>query len=243
MINNEHTTKPGSRPPCLRPEFSEATHTFQESDEDRAPVYGLLPSGAKANRVFVVGTLTETKDMGEEHEYWRGRVADPVGTFLVYAGGYQPYPSQQLRDVEPPAFVAVVGKPRPFETDTGGTIVSLQPESITIVDEQTRNRWVVETAHRTVERTARFDDPENEYAQLVREQYDLQPDIFRQDAIQALTQLAESGESAPTENEKKEQVQATEPTQGQPNRESEPTVREEPGYRTSPSNHQRLMTT
>ena len=47
-------------------EFNDATYTLRESDEERAPVYVLLPMGAKANRVFIVGTLTETKDVGSE---------------------------------------------------------------------------------------------------------------------------------------------------------------------------------
>jgi RPA family protein len=70
-------------------EFNQATYTFRESDEEQAPVYALLPTGAAANRVFVVGTLTETEDVGDETEYWQGRVVDPVGTYFVYAGQYQ----------------------------------------------------------------------------------------------------------------------------------------------------------
>ena len=35
-------------------EFNQATYRFQESDDDRAPVYVLLPTGAAANRVFIV---------------------------------------------------------------------------------------------------------------------------------------------------------------------------------------------
>lgn len=34
-------------------EFSEATYTFQESDDDRSPVNALLPTGARANRLFI----------------------------------------------------------------------------------------------------------------------------------------------------------------------------------------------
>ncbi|MDY7082565.1 MAG: DNA-binding protein, partial [Halobacteria archaeon] len=36
-------------------EFRDASHTFKESDDERAPSYLLLPTGQKANRVFVVG--------------------------------------------------------------------------------------------------------------------------------------------------------------------------------------------
>src|SRR6056297_3755167 len=123
-------------------EFNDAGYTFKESDDERAPVYLLLPTGERANRVFVVGTLTATEDVGDESEYWRGRVVDPTGTFFVYAGQYQPEAAAVLRDTEPPAYVSIVGKPRTYDTDDGTVNVSLRPESISIVDDATRDRWV-----------------------------------------------------------------------------------------------------
>ncbi|MFW6153542.1 MAG: DNA-binding protein, partial [Halobacteriota archaeon] len=69
-------------------EFNAATYTFSESDDEYAPVYALLPTGQRMNRAFVVGTLTETEDVGAEGEYWRGRVLEPTGTFFAYAGQY-----------------------------------------------------------------------------------------------------------------------------------------------------------
>lgn len=172
-------------------EFNDATYTFQESDDDRAPVYVLLPTGAKANRVFVVGTLTETDDVGDEEEYWRGRIVDPTGTFFVYAGQYQPEAAGMLREAEPPAFVAIVGKPRTYDTDDGTTNVSLRPESITVVDTTTRDRWVVETAERTIERIEAFEEVGNEYAQMARQQYDPEIGEYRTHVVHALEQLTE----------------------------------------------------
>ncbi|MFB6137729.1 MAG: RPA family protein [Halobacteriaceae archaeon] len=169
-------------------EFNDAEHTFKESDDERAPVYLLLPTGERANRVFVVGTLTETEDVGEDSEYWRGRVVDPTGTFFVYAGQYQPEAASALRDVEPPAYVAVVGKPRTYETDDGTVNVSVRPESINVVDETTRDRWVVETAERTLERVA-GDAAPAEYARMAAEEYDLDVDRYKHGAIQALESL------------------------------------------------------
>jgi len=170
-------------------EFNDASHTFRESDDDRAPVYALLPTGAKANRVFVVGTLTETEDVGSEDEYWQGRIVDPTGTFFTYAGQYQPEAAAMLRETEPPAFVAIVGKPRTYDTDDGETNVSLRPEHLTITDEAARHRWVVETAERTLDRLEAFDDPENDYAQLARDQYDDMVGLYREAAINALENL------------------------------------------------------
>ncbi|GGO03096.1 MULTISPECIES: RPA family protein [Haloarcula] len=177
-------------------EFNDASYTFKESDDDRAPVYVLLPTGQRANRVFLVGTLTETEDVGEDSEYWQGRVVDPNGdTFFMYAGQYQPDAASMLRELEPPAYVAVVGKPRTYETDEGDVNVSVRPESISQVDEATRDRWVVETAERTLERIRRFGDadPEapdvDEYIQMAHEEYGDDVERYRQSVVGALESM------------------------------------------------------
>ncbi|WP_227375009.1 RPA family protein [Haladaptatus halobius] len=171
-------------------EFNDARYTFKESEDERAPVYLLLPTGERANRVFVVGTLTEKEDVGDDSEYWRGRVVDPNGdTFFVYAGQYQPDAAAMLRELEPPAYVAIAGKPRTFEMDDGTVNVSLRPESITVVDESTRDRWVVETAERTLERLDAFDDDSNRYAAMAKEEYDADIESYRDSAIRALESL------------------------------------------------------
>ncbi|WP_224270355.1 RPA family protein [Haloprofundus salinisoli] len=175
-------------------EFNDAAYTFKESDDERAPVYLLLPSGAQANRVFLVGTLTEKEDVGEDNEYWRGRIVDPTGTFFVYAGQYQPEAASTLRDLDAPAYVSIVGKPRTYETDDGTVNVSVRPESISEVDAATRDRWVVETAERTLERVERFEEEGNEYGRMAREQYDLPVDSYRQTAIAALQSLETTDE-------------------------------------------------
>jgi RPA family protein len=141
-------------------EFADATHQFQESDEERAPKYALLPTGKRANRVFAVGTLTETEDIGSESEYWQARVVDPTGKFFVYAGQYQPEAMAFLRDADAPEYAAVVGKPNTYETENENgeteTYVSIRPEEIRTVEESTRDRWVAETAEQTLERVEAF---------------------------------------------------------------------------------------
>jgi RPA family protein len=175
-------------------EFSDGSDTFKESDEERAPVYLLLPTGERANRIFFVGTLTETEDVGSDSEYWQGRVVDPTGTFYVYAGQYQPEAASALREIEPPAYVAVAGKPRTYETDDGNTNVAVRPESITVVDAATRDRWVVETAERTIERIRAFEEETNEYARMAEERYDLPLENYRREAVAALESLEEENE-------------------------------------------------
>lgn len=179
-------------------EFNDATYTFKESNEERAPVYALLPTGERANRVFVVGTLTETEDVGSESEYWQGRVIDPTGTFFVYAGQYQPEAAGVLRETEPPSYVAIVGKPRTYETDDGTVNVSLRPESISIIDAGTRDRWVAETAMRTIERVETIADANTEYARMADEQYARSVDEYKQSAMSALEKLDEEASPEPS---------------------------------------------
>jgi len=184
-------------------EFNDASYTFKESDDDRAPVYVLLPTGQRANRVFLVGTLTETEDVGEDSEYWQGRVVDPNGdTFFMYAGQYQPDAASMLRELEPPAYVSVVGKPRTYETDEGDVNVSVRPESISQVDEATRDRWVVEAAERTLERIRRFNeaDPEDpdidEYVAMAHEEYGGDVEPYRQSVVGALESMEDAAEAS-----------------------------------------------
>jgi RPA family protein len=184
-------------------EFNDSSYTFKESDDERAPVYVLLPTGQRANRVFLVGTLTETEDVGEDSEYWQGRVVDPNGdTFFMYAGQYQPDAASMLRELEPPAYVSVVGKPRTYETDDGEINVSVRPESISRVDEATRDRWVVETAERTLDRIQAFTDAEesaemDEYVQMANEEYDLPVENYRRSVVGALESLEDEQRAAP----------------------------------------------
>ncbi|MCJ7444284.1 MAG: hypothetical protein MUO26_07115 [Methanotrichaceae archaeon] len=135
-------------------ELRNSNLAFRDGDDlnQYAPQYLLTPTGARCNRVFLVGTLTERDDIGGDTEYWRGRVIDPTGGILVYAGQYQPEAAQALTNIEPPAFVAVVGKPNLYQTEDGSVIISVRAEAIQKVDDSTRNRWILETAKRTYER-------------------------------------------------------------------------------------------
>lgn len=133
-------------------ELRNSNRSFRDVEDQYAPSYLLTPTGAKCNRVFMVGALTERDNIGSDTEYWRGRVVDPTGSILVYAGQYQPEAAQKLASIETPAFVAVVGKPNLYQTEDGNVIISLRAEAIQRVDEATRDRWILDTARRTQER-------------------------------------------------------------------------------------------
>ncbi|NKE35020.1 hypothetical protein GWG54_04150 [Natronococcus sp. JC468] len=136
-------------------EYDDASLSYAESDEERAPNYVITPTGARLNRVFVAGTLTEVTSVNDEMV--RARVVDPTGAFVVYAGQYQPDELATLESLEPPAFVAVTGKARTFQPeDSDRVYTSIRPESIATIDADTRDRWVVSAAERTIERIGTY---------------------------------------------------------------------------------------
>jgi RPA family protein len=136
-------------------EYDDATLEHSDSDEERAPNYVVTPTGARVNRLFVVGVLTEVEQVSDE--VLRGRVVDPTGGFVVYAGQYQPDAMAFLERADPPAFVAVTGKARTFRPDDSDAVyTSVRPESINEVDAETRDRWTVQTAEQTLQRVRTF---------------------------------------------------------------------------------------
>jgi len=136
-------------------EFDDATLSYSESDEERAPNYVVTPTGARANRLFVAGVLTELDELGNGQ--LRARIVDPTGAFVVYAGQYQPEALAALERLDPPAFVAVTGKARTFQPeDSNRVFTSIRPESISEIDATIRDRWIVETAARTLDRVSEF---------------------------------------------------------------------------------------
>ncbi|MFB6229472.1 MAG: RPA family protein [Halobacteriales archaeon] len=139
-------------------EYDDADFQYTENEVDeRAPNYVVTPTGARVNRLFVVGVLTEVERVNEE--MLRGRIVDPTGAFVVYAGQYQPDALTALERLDPPAFVAVTGKARTFQPEDTETIyTSVRPESINEVDADTRDRWTVGTARHTLGRIAAVAD-------------------------------------------------------------------------------------
>ncbi|MFB6085023.1 MAG: hypothetical protein ABEJ94_12345, partial [Halorientalis sp.] len=85
----------------------------------------------------------------------------------------------------------------------GNSFAIKTPALITTVDEATRDRWVVETAQRTVERIRDFQAADeddgaavDEYVRMAREEYDLPVENYRRAAIEALESLEADDEQA-----------------------------------------------
>jgi RPA family protein len=122
---------------------------------DRAPTYVVSPLGARVNRLFVVGVLTDVENVGTDGQpMWRARISDPTGTFHVYAGQYQPEAAAKLGKIKPPAFAAVVGKSRTYAPEPGTVYTSVRPEMVKVVDENVRDYWILDACRSLKERLA-----------------------------------------------------------------------------------------
>jgi uncharacterized protein len=139
-------------------EYNSSNLELKEEGE-RAPSYVITPLGAMVNRMFIVGVLTDSENIGTEDEpLWRARISDPSGVFYLSAGQYQPEAAMAIAGIQPPAFVAVVGKSRTYSPEEGTLYVSIRPESIKVVDEFIRDYWVLDTSRQTLRRISAMTD-------------------------------------------------------------------------------------
>jgi RPA family protein len=164
-------------------ELKESNLISKEGQDQYSPQYLITPTGAKCNRIFIVGTLIEKEDVGTDSEFWRGRIVDPTGTFYVTAG-----PVQVLAKTLPPEFIAVIGKPTTFTTKEGNVRTSIRAEYMHVVDAATRDRWVVEAAHLTAKRIAKLKGNEPD-AVKAREYYSTDVEQYRAMVKNALITL------------------------------------------------------
>lgn len=126
-------------------EYNEASHVIH-GKEEKAPKYVITPMGAKVNRLFIVGVLTDVENIGKEGIRWRARIADPTGIHNVYAEPFNPEAASLLADMEAPSYVAVVGKVRIYEPEEGSIYLSVRAEEVKSVDAFLRDYWIVQAA-------------------------------------------------------------------------------------------------
>lgn len=130
----------------------------EKADEEYAAQYVITTSGARVNRVFIVGTLLEIDDIGSGEPFWKLRISDPKGVFIANIGQYSPIQAQDAADsLEAPCFVSVVAKVKPNEYNEKVS-GQLAIESINVVDAATYDRWVDETDALTKARMEKLDN-------------------------------------------------------------------------------------
>ena len=190
MQNESRFTPRYQREPARRvfaAELREASYHFKDGEDEKSPTYVLLPTGERCNRVLIIGSMTQKEKRGDQNIFYQIRVADPTGTFFVSASSFQQEAMTQVSKIEPPAFVAVVGKPSVYEAPDGRIFVSVRAESVTVVDREMRNCWVLDTAERTLKRLEAFGTTED--SKLAQERYTTNPDLYRHMAAEALAQI------------------------------------------------------
>ncbi len=128
----------------------------EDAKGDRfAPSYCLSPTGARINRVFICGALTEVDEIDTQNaSFVKGRLVDPTGAITIMAGQYQPEVAAILRQLSDkiPLFAAVVGKLNIYKPQDGGCYVSVRPEDLHVVTREIVDIWIGETAKCTIER-------------------------------------------------------------------------------------------
>jgi RPA family protein len=139
-------------------ELEKSARPESETADSKTPNLLISPLGLILNRVFVVGVITELDNIGTQTDMWKARIVDPTGAFTVYAGQFQPEASIFFSTIQIPSFIALTGKARIYEPEPGSVFVSIRAEEANVVDEEIRNRWIVDTAEQIVERLETFSD-------------------------------------------------------------------------------------
>jgi len=132
-------------------EYNDSTYEIK-GEGDMTPSYVISPLGAKVNRMFLIGVLTDVEKVSENGELVRAHISDPTGVFTLYSGEYQKDVTDALLEIEVPAFVAVVGKSKTYTPEEGTFFVSVRPERIIEVNADIRDNWILETCKITKER-------------------------------------------------------------------------------------------
>ncbi|MBU4223522.1 MAG: DNA-binding protein [Euryarchaeota archaeon] len=169
-------------------ELNESSLQVKEECGQYSSKYLLTPTGARCSRIFLVGTLIEKEYLGNKSLLWRTRISDPSGIFYMYAGRNHPEPAKVLEKTALLEYLAVIGKTSTYTTKSGNVITSIWAESLQVVDEATRDRWVMDTASYTITRLLKLRG-NNPDAVMVRDHYSTNIDRYSSMVKNALITL------------------------------------------------------
>ena len=79
-------------------EYNDATFEIKGTGE-KTPSYVVTPLGAKINRLFIIGVLTDVENISEGGEMLRAHVSDPTGVFTLYSGQFQQNATNALSNI------------------------------------------------------------------------------------------------------------------------------------------------
>lgn len=159
-------------------EILESYYTFsgEEGDDGKAAKYSLLPTGERANSVFLITTLTEVKT---DDKFTVGTVNDKTGKIRIRASReYQPVVYNQLKDLTGnlPAHVAVTGRINVYEPEekkegSPDRFISIQPEGLAQIEKPYRDLWNEDVYSETVRRAEWNEEALTEDQAMAREIY------------------------------------------------------------------------
>jgi RPA family protein len=109
----------------------------------------ITPFDARISRIFTCGALTEITQNAKGGGFIR--VADPTGVLVIYLKSRMPEILPILGSLTTPAFVSVTATIE-INTSANDSRFIIVLETIKPSDRQSRDRWIVRTAHRTIER-------------------------------------------------------------------------------------------
>ncbi|MFO7678161.1 MAG: hypothetical protein R6V50_07270 [Thermoplasmatota archaeon] len=132
-------------------EYNDSKIEIKNSGE-KTPSHLITPLGSKVNRLFIIGVLTDVEQVTEGGDFIRAHISDPTGVFTLYSGQFQQEATDQLLQIDVPAFVGVVGKIRTYTPDDGDLYVSIRPELVRQVTAEARSQWILETCMQTKQR-------------------------------------------------------------------------------------------
>ena len=123
-----------------------------KGEGEMTPSFVVTPLGAKVNRLFIIGVLTDVENISQEGDMIRAHISDPTGVFTLYSGQYQKEVTEAISNIDVPTFVAVIGKARTYSPEEGTLFVSIRPEKILEVSADIRDKWIFETCKNTKNR-------------------------------------------------------------------------------------------
>lgn len=156
---------------ALAREICDAVHTVEdgEMDSDQAPV--LLPTGATARRLFVVGPIVDVS-YHEEENFVHARLVNPTGQLLLQAARFESGIARLLRAIDIPSTARIVATPRIVRVDETSRHVLLGLDELTVVEDRRQDRWFDETIRQTVRRIQAFESGAGGETALARLRYD-----------------------------------------------------------------------
>jgi RPA family protein len=123
-----------------------------KGEGEMTPSFVVTPLGAKVNRLFIIGVLTDVENISQDGDMIRAHISDPTGVFTMYSGHYQKEVTEAISNIDVPTFVAVIGKARTYSPEEGTLFVSVRPERILEVSADIRDKWIFETCKNTKNR-------------------------------------------------------------------------------------------